>query len=223
MWRTGLKYVFWALLPIAVCSLIPISRHFTDLSIRIAGAGLQGWGLLYIVIGIARTRQQFSLPSVSQFFAERLREFPRYPAPITSIGNITAAAGTSSGRGTVTVGFAEPRDVESRLDALEKNLHEFKTTVANQHGETLAQLRRQDTELERERTERAEQDTRLKSMLHETATGGLDLAVYGVIAVFFATICCTFSQELSQRVGTGDAQSASTQIIANPGQSEIYG
>lgn len=217
-WRTGLKYPFWALLPVGICSLIPIVQQWADLSIRIAGAGLQFWGLLYIVIGIARTRQQFHLPSLREHFAQRLKVFPRYPAKRIAVGISLSGVAASTATGTATLGSAPPRDVESRLDALEKNYQDLKTTVANQHGETLVQLRRHDTELETERTERAEQNARLKSMLHDTATGGLDLALYGVVAVFFSTVACSFSQEISQSFGASTTQSTCTQIVIQPEQ-----
>lgn len=56
IWRAGLKYVFWALLPVGTASIVPYSSHWTELSIRVAGACLRGWGLINIVVGVNRTR-----------------------------------------------------------------------------------------------------------------------------------------------------------------------
>jgi hypothetical protein len=52
-------------------------------------------------------------------------------------------------------------------------------------------------ELEKEKTDRSEEDRQLRGTLHQTATGGLDLAVYGVIALAVANLYCTFPREIA--------------------------
>ena len=196
-WQAWLKYVVWALLPIAIFSAIPYFSHWTEVSIRIAGVCLQGCGLLGIVVGVTRTRQQFGLPSVPAYVAQQIREFPRFPADIVCTVAGVSALGTVSSTGTVTLSTAPSRDVDARLDALEGALGDLKTTVANQHGETLDQLRKHAADLEKEKTNRSEEERRLRATLYQTATGGLDLAVYGVIALAVANLYCTFPQEIA--------------------------
>jgi len=208
-WRAWLKYVVWALLPIAIFSAIPYLSHWTELSIRVAGVCLQGCGLLGIVAGVIRTRQQFGLPSISAYAAQRIREFPRFPADIVVTAAAISAMGRMSSTGSVTVGTAPSRDVEARLDALERDHQVLKTTVANQHGETLDQLRKQAAELEKEKTDRSEEDGQFRVTLHQTATGGLDLAVYGVIALAVANLYCTFPQEIACDMDASNCTSSS--------------
>lgn len=222
-WRAGLKYVCWALLPIIIFSAIPYWSHWTELSIRIAGACLQGCGLTGIVAGVVRTRQQFRLPSVRGHFAQQLREFPRFPANIVGVAVALSGLGAMSATGMVSLGEAPSRDVESRLDVLEKDYLELKTTVANQHGETLEQFRKQTAELEKERAERSDDDRQLRLTLHQTATGGLDLAMYGVVALAFATIYCTFPQEISCHFDASACTSTSHSAVqAEPQRSPLF-
>ena len=117
--------------------------------------------------------------------------------------------GRMSSTGSVTVGTAPSRDVEARLDALERDHQVLKTTVANQHGETLDQLRKQAAELEKEKTDRSEEDGQFRVTLHQTATGGLDLAVYGVIALAVANLYCTFPQEIACDMDASNCTSSS--------------
>jgi hypothetical protein len=208
-WRAWLKYVAWALLPIAFFSAIPYLSHWTELSIRVAGVCLQGCGLLGIVAGVIRTRQQFGLPSVPAYVAQKIREFPRFPADIDGTAASISALNRSSATGTITWSTVPSRDVEARLDALEKDHQELKTTVANQHGETLDQLRKHSAELEKEKTDRSEEDRQLRVTLHQTATGGLDLAVYGVIALAVANLYCTFPQEIACHMSASNCTSSS--------------
>jgi hypothetical protein len=208
-WRAWFKYVVWALLPIAIFSAIPYLGHWTELSIRVAGVCLQGCGLLGIVAGVIRTRQQFGLPSLPAYVAQQIRDFPRFPADIVGAGASMSALGTMSSTGTVTLGTASSRDVGARLDALERDHQELKTTVANHHGETLDQLRKHAAELEKEKTNRSEEDRQLRVTLHQTATGGLDLAVYGVIALAVANLYCTFPQEIACHMNASNCTSPS--------------
>jgi hypothetical protein len=196
-WRAGLKFAFWALLPVGAFSAIPMLSHWTEFSVRIAGALLQGAGLLGIVVGVTRTRQQFGLPPLREHFIGQLHQFPRFPSPIVGTASSISSLGRMSSTGTVTIGTAPARDVESRLDALEKDHRELRTTVANQRGETREQFRKHAAELEKEKLDRSHEDERLRLTLHQTATGGLDLAVYGVVALAFANLYCTFPQEIA--------------------------
>lgn len=206
-WRAWLKYVVWALLPIAIFSAIPYLSHWTELSIRVAGVGLQGCGLLGIVAGVIRTRQQFGLPSVPAYVAQQIREFPSFPADIVNIAVASSTLGKLSTTGTATVGTAPSRDVEARLDALEREQRELRTTVANQHGTTLDELREYAAELDNEKANRSEEDRQLRKTLHQTATGGLDLAVYGVIALAVANLYCTFPQEIACHMNASNCTS----------------
>jgi len=207
-WQAWLKYVVWALLPIAIFSSIPYLSHWTELSIRVAGVCLQGCGLLGIVVGVTRTRQQFGLPSVPAYVAQQIREFPRFPADIVCTVAAVSALGRVSSTGSVTVGTAPSRDVDARLDALERDHRELKTTVANQHGETLDQLRKHAAELEKEKSDRSDEERQLRATLHQTATGGLDLAVYGVIALAVANLYCTFPQEIACHMNASNCTSS---------------
>lgn len=173
----------------------------------LSGRLLQGCGLIGIVAGVIRTRQQFGLPSVPTYVVQQIREFPRFPADIVCTVAAVSALGRVSSTGSVTVGTAPSRDVDARLGALERDHLELKAAVANQFGETLDQIRKHAAELEKEKTDRSEEEKQLRATLYQTATGGLDLAVYGVIALAVANLYCTFPQEIACHMNTSNCTS----------------
>jgi hypothetical protein len=208
-WRALLKYAVWALLPIAIFSAIPYLSHWTELSIRVAGFCLQVCGLLGIVAGVVRTRRQFGLPSVPEYVAQQIREFPRFPVDNVGTVALVSSLGRMSSTATASLVTAPSRDVNARLDALERDHQELKAKVANQHNETLDQLGKHAAELAKEKTDRSEEDRQSRVALYQTATGGLDLAVYGVIALAVANFYCTFPQEIACHQAASNCASTS--------------
>lgn len=202
-WRYWLRFLVWSVGPAFVSLIALYASHWTESSISTAGACLQWLGLAYVWRGVSQTRKQFNLPSVSKHVAEALRDFPRPHADIVGTADITTALQRSSATGTVgELGSVEPRDVMSRLDALEKDYQALRITVANHRDETQEQLRQHALELEAERAERANEGNMLRSALQETATGGLEFAVYGIFVGIVATLYSTFAHDIALSMGT---------------------
>lgn len=216
-WRYWLRFPVYSLGPVAIVAVVLCAYGWSEASISTAGACLQGVGFAFVLMGVVKTRRQFNLPSLSDHMAEAQREFPRPRPDIVGTADITAALQSSSAFGIVgAIGTAPPRDVESRLDALETEYQKLRTTVADLKGDTEVEFRKHVSRLEAERDERVRDHDTLRSALRETATGGLDLAVYGIIVGICATVFSTFSHGIASYLGGETATPASTQIVVQP-------
>lgn len=144
-----------------------------------------------------------------------MREVPRSDVNIVlGTAHATASLGKMSAIGTVVP--AEPPDVMSRLDALEKNYQALSATLTRHHDEAEERFQKYASELEAERTKRAEEDHTLRSALRETATGGLDFAIYGIIIGIVAIAYSSFAHQIALYMGGETAESACTQIVVQP-------
>ncbi|MGF6481940.1 hypothetical protein [Paraburkholderia sp. JPY419] len=214
-WRYWLRFfVYWAV-PIFLSLIALYLSHWSETSISVAGARLQVVGFGYTLWGVVNTWRQFNLPSLSEHTAEARREFPRPRPDIVGTIDMTATLQASSAL-MAALGTVEPRDVISRLDALERDYKKLRADVANHYGETQEQFRNHAADLNVERTERAKDDNTLRSALREFATGGLNLIVCGIIVGIAATAFSTFSHGIAVLMGGATADPTCVQIVVQP-------
>lgn len=210
-WSSRQSIFLWMTAPLALTFVLLFWMHWTERSIRIGGETLQIFGLLGVAKGVADTRAQFGHKSLYRRFGKVMHDavsaatkrvqklFGRNlpPPAVSGVGFSVQAKNVSSG--SATVGVAPPRDVNSRLDALELCVTELNTKVANHRGELDEQLRKQAQGLVAEQDARAADDREILRKLEATATGGLDLSICGVIWLAVASIYCTFPQGVAER------------------------
>jgi hypothetical protein len=212
--------------PLALAFVLMILMHWTEQSVRIAGEALQICGLLGVAKGVADTRAQFGHRSLYKRFGKAVRDamsaatkrfqefFGTAPVPPAVFVALTGQAANVSA-GSVTVGVAPPRDVNSRLDALELFVEQLNAKVVKQRGEIDEQLRNHAQALSAEQDARAADDREILRKLEATATGGLDMSICGVVWLAVASIYCTFPQGVADRaadmarIWSGATQTAS--------------
>lgn len=197
-WLFGPRHV-WICALVVVLALAVCSRPGTpDPAIRITGLVLQLMGVLTVVWGIVQTRRFFGRPSILSRFWDWLAAAPfRKPRVVSATGHAILGGVTCKGRGYATHGAGDNPSLESRLDALEKNLagvHQRITGLEREYDQELRKLG------ERIRTESGSLKAELgqvQGRFESFGTGGIHISAVGAAWLFVGLILSTASVEIA--------------------------
>jgi hypothetical protein len=131
-WR-GFRHTARIIAPL----LIPFALHYVpnfearEMSLRIAGLGLQIGGLLFALRNILVTAHQFNLPSIAGHIAEWKRSFPLYHQSVaveipTGIASLASGVGSVTARLTVRPTYAP---IDQRVTVVENALAQVRSQV----------------------------------------------------------------------------------------------
>ena len=199
LWRArGIGVAFG---PVIACVGALVYLHWAEPSIRVAGLALQLFGLASVAKGVSDMRRQFGHPTIVARVGAFFNDWPRIPSPITGNVDITLrGVAAVSSAGSVTWSVATEPTTDARLLALEQRVNEIATKAANDNAELRSQIRKHVEQLDVETARRSEGDARLHQQLEMSATGGLDLSLYGVVWLFFGIIFSTVSPEIARLI-----------------------
>jgi hypothetical protein len=200
-WLWRIRGIGIAFGPVIACVGALIYLHWAEPSIRVAGLVLQLFGLASVAKGVSDMRRQFGHPTIVARIGAFFGDWPRIPRPITGNINITLegfAAASSTASATLSTSTYQTPD--ARLLALEQRVNEMVAQAANDNAEIRSQIRKHVEQLDVETARRSEGDARLHQQLEVSATGGLDLSLYGVVWLFFGIIFSTISPEIARLI-----------------------
>jgi hypothetical protein len=167
--------------------------------IRIVGLVLQMLGLGAVVVGIAKTRALFKLPSLLAKAKAWARRCPfRKPATQT-ISGAGIAVGTAFGKGSA-YGKSKPGQnpsTDDRLDALEKNVDNIHARITSIEVDLNSELQKSASALLRESQARQADDQEIRKKLEETSAGGLHISAIGTAWLFVGVFLSTAAPELA--------------------------
>jgi hypothetical protein len=189
--------------------LVPHYFQWSELSIRASSFALQFSGLGIVVKGVADTRKQFgqrSLISRSVKWirtdlyqtTKRMLRFLRIlkqPPAITGEAHVTSALGRMSATGYV--GPVPAPTIAGRVAELEKFVAQLQATVMQNQVATDEKMQELRVELDKERYHRDSANEAMGKKLEATATGGLDLSMFGVVLLAVGALYGAFPQEIS--------------------------
>jgi hypothetical protein len=195
---------------LVVCTgVVPQYMQWSELSIRVSSCALQLGGLGIVVKGVADTRKQFGQRSLTDRSMNWIRKglYPaikrilrflrilKKPPPIFGEGHSTQASATASGTGYV--GLTPTPTVEGRIAELEKFVTRLQATVMENHSATIGKMQEFRVDLDKGRSNQDSANEAIGKKLEATATGGLDLSMFGVCLLAVGAIYGAFPQEIS--------------------------
>jgi hypothetical protein len=171
-----------------------------------AGLALQLFGLFLVAIGIDSSLRSFRQDSLvsrtSQWFVTlrvlAMTIVRRRPRPITGSAAITLS-GTLRAHGHATaVLTSAPSTLEGRVLALEADLKNLRTALADHAETSRSEIRGIHAELAKSKEALAATEVRLESLVKEEATGDLHLELIGLITLFFGTLFAGIPDEVAR-------------------------
>lgn len=202
-WLAEVKYAWLALtvviIALAVCYLmICLGPYTSEPVIRTTGLVLQLLGVATVIWGISETRALFGHPSFASKTKDWLSRFPliRRDAVI-AVSGVSCAVVGGSATAYVTHGPGESPTIESRVEALEKNItsiHERINETQNQIG---VEVQKVSSALKLEEQSRQTEDHAIREKLEATGTGGVHISAIGALWLFVGVILSTASPEIA--------------------------
>jgi hypothetical protein len=187
----------------------PMCWQWSELSIRSSSFALQVCGLCIVVKGVADTRKQFGQRSLLSRYVlwvetdvyAAIKRMLRFLRIIRKLPDVSielqgmAARATSSGVGYA--GLAPATTMEGRVAELENLVVWLKATVVENQNATSEKMSQFSDKLEKERSDRNTANEEMGKKLEATATGGLDLSIFGVFLLIAGAFYGAFPQEIS--------------------------
>lgn len=191
---------------VAVSLAVPAAFYgSSEATFRYAGLALQLFGLVLVAVGIEgslRTFKQASLLSrTSQWFVSLgvllVTLVRRQPTRISGNGAILLSGTlTLTGHASAAL-ISAPNALEDRVTAVEADLKNLRSALAEHSSKTGAELDRLKSDLSKSNVVLQETEARLQSLVKEEATGGLHLELVGLITLMFGTLFAGIPEEIS--------------------------
>lgn len=198
-WLAEARYVWLALTVVVISLALSLRPNTPEHVIRLTGLGLQLLGITTVAWGISETRALFGHPSVSSKVKAWFSRFPFLSRePIVGSMNATLSFDfICNARGYTMHGPGIPPTIESRVDALEKNLILIQDRISQTQGEMDGEFRKIIKLLKSEVQFRQEEDAAIRARLETTATGGVHISAIGAVLLFVGVILGTASVEIA--------------------------
>jgi len=197
-WLVEGKFVWLSLLVNAIALLIAIRPGAGEPLIRLTGLLLQILGIGTVIWGISETRALFGYPPLIAKAKSWLQRFPLLRRNIVLAAS-GAAVATAGGKARA-YGISGPGDnptVESRLNALEKNVLAIHQRITETQREIDEEIHRTTDALKQEEEARRREDTEIRKTLEATGTGGVHISAIGASWLFVGITLSTASTEIA--------------------------
>jgi hypothetical protein len=197
-WLAEVRYVWLSVGGVLIALVVVLRPGTSELVIRLTGLILQLLGICTVIWGISKTRALFGHPSLSSKAKAWLGRFPLFRRPhVISASGIASLALVGKGRAHVTHGPGANPTVDSRLDALEKNIASIHERITVTQREMDAELNKTNDALNREEQLRATEDKAIHDKLEATGTGGVHISAIGALCLFVGVILSTAAPEIA--------------------------
>lgn len=183
------------LLPLFIISFVVVK---TEPSIRLSGMFLQIMGVLAVIHDISKTRRYFGSKSIFIIFKEWILQCPLFRRDAIAAGvGIALATATASARSYVTANSAD-ESIESRISAVEKNIHHLHDRINSVEHETDQCVRDIRKELQDRKNNIVQIEHELKIHIREISTNGLSVTAVGAAWILCGQILSGASVEMAK-------------------------
>lgn len=198
-WLTEARFAWLTLGAIGVALAVCLRPHTPEPVIRITGLGLQLLGIGTVAWGISETRAHFGHPS---FAAKAKAWLGRFPLRRRNIV-LAAAAGsigmaTAKAQGYTKLGAGPNPSIETRVDALERNIELIHERINGTEMEMDEELRKAADALRNEQQTRQTEDQEILKKLEATGTGGVHISAIGASWLFVGVVLSTAGTEIAE-------------------------
>jgi hypothetical protein len=181
-----------------VALVVSLRPHTAEPVIRLTGLVLQLMGIATVIWGISETRALFGHPSLMRKARAWLGRFPLLRRDITvAVGGASLSTDMGRARAYGTHSPGPNPTVESRLDALEKNVARIHERISQTQAEMDEGFQRSADALKREEQSRSAEDAAIREKLEATGTGGVHISAIGASWLFVGIILSTASPEIA--------------------------
>jgi hypothetical protein len=198
-WLVEARFAWLAVAVIATALIVSLRPHTPEPVIRLTGLVLQLLGIGTVVWGISETRALFRHPS----FAARAKAwFERFPFrgrnAVIGAGAASVSAATVKARAYVTQGTNPNSTIETRLDALERNITLINDRISSMEKEMDEEFRKTAGALNDEEQARQVEDSAIRAKLEATGTGGVHISAIGASWLFVGVVLSTAGVEIAE-------------------------
>lgn len=197
-WLSEARRVWIVLGTLLIAVVVVWQIGASEKAVRLAGLVLQVLGIGTVAVGIRDTRSVFGHPSLCRRLMEWFGRFPVYGGREVVIGMGATSLGMAGLRARVLIS-APPgtASLESRVEALEKNLNFLRDEIDALHHEAEKNTRRLTEGISEEKQERVAEDQKLGKRLESATAGGLHISAMGVTWLFAGVTLSTASLEIA--------------------------
>lgn len=190
----------WLTLGVIVASLaVALRPHTPEPVIRLTGLILQLLGIGTVIWGISETRALFGHSSFTAKAKSWLGRFPLLKKNIVlGAAARSMAAATGKMRGYVTQGPGPNPTLETRVDALEKNVSLIHERITSTEREMDEGFHKGTEALKGEEQARQAEDNSIRGKLEATGTGGMHISAIGASWLFVGVILSTAGIEIAE-------------------------
>lgn len=198
-WLVEARFAWLALGVIAAAIVISLRPNTPESVIRLTGLVLQVLGISTVIWGISETRALFGHPSFASKTKSWLGRFPLFrrnialAAAASSIGVATCKA-----RAHVTHGPGPNPTIDTRLDALEKNVTLIHERISSTEKQMDEEFRKALEAIKKEEQTRQSEDNAIREKLEVTGTGGVHISAIGASWLFVGVILSTAGVEIAK-------------------------
>jgi hypothetical protein len=198
-WLVEARYAWLALGVTCAALIVALRPHTSEQVIRLTGLILQLLGIGTVIWGISETRALFGQPSFAAKAKSWLVRFPlRRKNIVLAAGAGSLGAATCKGRGYVTKAAGPNPTIETRLDALEKNISLIHERINATENEMDEEFRRAADALKTEEQARQSDDGAIREKLETTGTGGVHISAIGALWLFVGVTLSTAGIEIAE-------------------------
>jgi hypothetical protein len=197
-WLVEARYAWRAAAVICVALVISLRPHTSEQVIRFTGLVLQLLGIGTVIWGISETRALFGHKSITSEAKAWIGRFPllRRDVVFAAVGGAACAA-VGKGRAHVTHGPGANPTIETRLEALEKNVTSLHERISDTQREMDEEFQETAQVLKREEQARQAEDRAIREKLEATGTGGVHISAIGASWLFVGVILSTAATEIA--------------------------
>ncbi len=198
-WLVEARHAWLAGAVICAALFISFRPHTTESVIRLTGLVLQLLGIGTVIWGISETRALFGHASLTSKARAWLGRFPLLRRNIVvAAGGVAFLAALGKARAHVTHGPGASPTIETRLEALEKNVTSIHERISQTQKEMDEELRKTADALKREEQSRQAEDRAIREKLEATGTGGVHISAIGASWLFVGVILSTAATEIAE-------------------------
>ena len=198
LWFAEAHPMWLALGVIVVALVVSLRPHTPEFVIRYTGLVLQIFGIGTVGWGISKTRALFGHPSLPSKVKTWLGRFPLLRRNIVvAAGAASAAALAGRARAYVTEGPGAKPTLDSRVDALERNIVRVHERISSTQKEVDEEFRKASGALKSEEEKRQLEDDAIRDKLEATGTGGVHISAIGAAWLFVGVILSTAAVEIA--------------------------
>ncbi len=198
-WLVEARFAWLTLGVIGAALIVSLRPHTSESVIRLTGLVLQLLGIGTVIWGISETRALFGHPSFSVKAKSWFERFPlRRRNIVSAAGAASFAAATCKARGYVTQGPGPNPTVDTRLDALERNVSLIHERISSTEKEMDEEFRKTAEALKNEEHQRQTEDNAIRAKLEATGTGGVHISAIGASWLFVGVVLSTAGVEIAE-------------------------